>query len=281
MSGGQVTGPDLGLATSYDSGVLPVNNDLVSVPGTNNNPIIIDSIAHLAGLDMDVIATEPGFVRSFGTSATAIEGACDLLNVRGGGGFFFECHNGGGSLKVDKAIIRAANASTEIILGSVTGSKGDWVDIDHERGKLTLAGNIQFDANAVVRVGGANPGDTFLAIDSGAGTLSILKQASGGSELRNVVTNLTLSGVGTTCDKHTTKAIKIVLLPGTTLNYFHKAVGGDVLLVEVWPGATFNLMASNEPKTIDKVVRMKGGHVRWIDDPKMHVITDFQDHEKL
>lgn len=268
------------LAASFAPTTLPASNDTVICPeSVTGNKTDASGNAH--DIDLDLLETHPGFRGDFGASGAPIKTAADLVVHKGSGAFYYECTDDGATgLTTDEVRIEAANAGVVVVLSTdASATKGDYKDIIINRGTVTFDASIVFAASPLVKIGSiGNAGsDANLTIVSGAPTLATLEQVGGLSTLHNVITDLRI--VAGICFKETAKAVNITIFGGTCV-YNHAAASGDVVLVEVHAGGTFDMMrkaveASGVKSTIDKVIAHPGSRVLY--DTNMHTITDFVD----
>lgn len=269
-TGGQVTGTDLSTDGHWDSGAKAIANDLLAVPISNTSNII-DSLSSMAGIDLDLLKIDSGRTGKFGSS-TPIDVVADEMDLSGGGFIGINC--GTGAFTTDILRVRMDNPGIEVVLGS--SGTSNWKEMDLDRGRISFAGSTLFDAAAALRVGQVeSQNDVTLTIAAAAATLARLDQSSGTSFLNNTVTLLNLKG-GARCTKDNFPVTQAFIGPGCTLTYNHKVLTGQTTLIVVEPGGFLDLMGNTEPKQLDKVHVKKGGRIRVLIRPKMHIIDDYR-----
>ncbi|MHC4735382.1 MAG: hypothetical protein ACYTDW_13130 [Planctomycetota bacterium] len=264
--------------TSWSSGLKPTTGDAALVEAeVGDAQSVIDTGGTAEAVDLALLQTHPFFNGRFGSSSTPIKSAATLLQVFGGGAFYFECHKDGASaFNVDRAEIAAATPRTVVQLGSDTApDNGEWVDIFHHRGALLLKSNIVFNASARVVVGSIdNPNDAALEIATGAPTLPTLDVGAGVVTPKNVVTALNINGG--VVYKQTTKATTVDLRAGT-LFYDHEAIGGDATRITVHRGAVLHLWRNAVPKLISTLQLLPGAIIVASKHTQLHDFTTLVD----
>lgn len=272
-TGGQVKGADLSLVASYDSGALPVANDLVAVPAGFEFTNFDTAGAGLKGKDLDLLKLGRGRSNDFGSEATPIDAVADEMNIEGTGKVFINC--GDGALTTDQLFVSMGSSGIRCVFGSSGTSK--WKAVDLNRGDIEFSGSALFDAAAEIRVGQvAGLNDVQLAFGSAATAIPRLDLYSGTSKSNREVTLLDMLGPSS----HTQASFPVVTAfvgAGCTLIYNHKAIANDTLRIVVGPGGRLDMMQNTEPKVLDSVLIKKGGDIDWLNRPKMHTITDFKD----
>lgn len=258
---------------SWSSSAKPVVNDAAIVSDVLGDTVtVIDTGGTADGIDLDILQTHPTFNGSFGSSGAPIRSAADLIQVYGGGGFYFECSSGGTGLTTDRIEIAAASPRTPVEIGSKTGELGDWIDLYALRGKILIKGNTAFDAAARLVVGQLEgERDVALTLADGTDPLPTLDMKAGSVTIQRTVTNWRQSGgVAIKEDKPATN----IDLFGGLLFYDHQAIGGDGTTIRVHRGATLHLWHNALQKTISNLILMPGSIIVASEHAKVHTFTN-------
>ena len=273
MSGGLLTGTGAwGTAGNWSSAAIPVTDDKAIIPASMGNNIT-DAGGDAKAIDLDAFLTHAGFVAAVGASGAPIQTAADLVHIMGSGPFYFEAHKSGSNFVTDEIRIECALASALVEIGSDAASAGDVTRIHANRGNVTLKGGLQFsDSGGLVVVSKIDgEGDVSLKLVSSADTLPDFIQTAGKSFIDNIVTRMLIGGGE--CVKDVNKAVTIDVLPGGRLIYQHGASGGDVIMCRVHTDAVLDLTQNGLLKTLDTVIRYRGGIVEKTDS--IHTITNY------
>lgn len=282
MAGGILTGNGAwGTGGNWtDGAAIPAVND-DAIMGSTLNADVTDAGNDANAIDLDLLLTEPAFARLFGTQASPIVIAADLVQVQGNGGFYFECDSGAaGALKTDQIDVMAATANTPVEIGSastITGARGDIDGITILRGKVVLKGNIMFGSSAVVAVRNIeSTNDAQVVIASGADTLPTLQVFAGLVTSEGVITKLEVS-MGATHIQDTAALGTVDLAGILELNYGAGAPGTTVATtINVLSGGFLNLMKKTQYKTVTTVNLYPGGKIQR--NKNLHIFTTFNDY---
>lgn len=274
MSGGILQAVQWDQDASWSTGNKPVSTDQAIVSDLLGDAAsVTDATGAASTIELALLQTHPLFMGNFGSSGTPIVSATNLLQVYGGGGFFFECTANAVANETLRADIAASAAGTRVELGSETGDKGDWTDIYAMRGNLLLKGNIAFAAAARLVVGSLmHERDAHVVIASGAEVLPNLDQSAGVVTALNVVTNGKISGG--VFVKNTNPCVNLDLLGGICY-YDHEAVGGDATVIRVHRGAMLHLWRNAVLKTLSTVILMPGSTIVFSE--QVHTFTNLID----
>lgn len=277
MSGGLLTGTGAwGVDGNWSSLFKPVTDDKAIVPASMGNNIT-DAGGDAKAIDLDVLLTHAGYSAAFGASGAPIQTAADLVHVMGSGPFYFEAHKSGSNFITDEVRIECALASALVEIGSDAASLGDITRVHANRGNVTIKGGTQFSAAGLVVVSKIDgEGDVSLKLVSTADTLADFIQTAGKSFIDNIVTRMLIGGGE--CVKDVNKAVTIDVLPGGRLIYQHGASGGDVIMCRVHTDSVLDLTQNGLLKTLDTVIRYRGGKVEKNDS--LHTITTFIDMDE-
>lgn len=270
--GGLLTGQARwGVPGDWSEGAIPIANSKAIMPASLGNDVT-DAGADAEGIDLDLLLTHAGFVKSFGASGSPIRTAADFVHVMGAGPFFFEAD--GAALTTDEIRIEAANAGTPVEIGSNAADKGSILQVHISRGSVQISGSAKFSGTAQVvlsSMGGA--ADASLRISHGADTtLAEFIQTAGKSFIDNIVTRLTVANG--TCTKAQQKAGIIDVYRGGVLIYDHAAVAAEVTMCRVHTGGMLDLNRNSLLKVLDLVIVFRGGKLRKNDG--LHTITDLR-----
>lgn len=278
MSGGLITGTGAwGVDGNWSSLAKPVTNDKAIVPASMGNNIT-DAGGDAKAIDLDVLLTHAGFIAAFGASGAPVQSAADLVHIMGSGPFYFEAHASGSAFVTDEIRIECALASALVEIGSDAASLGDITRVHANRGNVTIKGGTQFSSSGGLVVVSKIDGeaDVSLKLVSSAGTLPDFIQTAGKSFVDNIVTRMLIGGGE--CVKDVGKGVTIDVLPGGRLIYQHGASGGDVIMCRVHTDGVLDLTQNSVFKTLDTVIRYRGGKVEKNDS--LHTITTFIDMDE-
>lgn len=260
----------------WTSGAKPIiNTNAIMKAGVSGT--IIDTAATIAGVDLNLLMTEPGCISSFGTSASPIATAADLVQLFGSGGFHMNCHNNAAAVKTDRVDILAANSQVPVELGSANSGDYDWIEC--MRGLITLRGDIQFGASAKVVVRMIDsPQDVNLTIGSEADTLPTLDMHNGRCESDGPITEATIRSGATLIQDSavlTTGYIAGSLRMDYGFGTAADATGTPIAtIIYIYPGGMLDLTSPNTTlyKEITDVIVYPGGVFKR--NTLLHVVTN-------
>lgn len=219
---------------NWSTGNIPIDaSDAIMNSGKH---VVGDFTSAKVGLGNLILPRE--FHRNLGASGGPLTTSAAVLKHLGSGNLYLDADSDASQLTMAKAYINPSNAGAIVVLGSNTGDKADWDDIEIYRGAVTMKANTAFGDTAVILVKPRNFGDASLTIAASAETLPTLNFEGGVLVSANVITTLNFRGGDGT---HDSAVI-------TTLNLFagyfryNWSIGGTVNL---HTGATFDLMANN------------------------------------
>jgi hypothetical protein len=265
--GGILTGGPWGVPGNWFEGAIPIANSSAIIPDSGQlNANVTDAGADAQGIDLDLLWVDPLYTKSFGTTAAPIQTAADLVQAYNGGGFYFECDNGGDGVKTDVLDLALASAGAIAEIGSGGLGAGDFDLIRAFRGTITLKANIKLGDAAVLevrRLTGAS--DVNLTIAAGAETLITLLQKAGLVTSHGAITTAHVeAGARLVQD---TAVITTLHLAGMC-ELKHSAL----TTVYVYPGGVFDMTKHTNYKTVTTATVFPGGMLLW--DSNLHTITN-------
>ncbi len=258
-------------------GTKPVDDDNGSI---KNPSAAVTMPADEGEVKMGQLLVHRDFAFAVGASASPIRIAAADLLYYGSGGLFFECdHPSAADHITDDVLIQAASAGVLVELGCVFNSpqEGTYEKISLARGDLTMTATTRFEAAAEIDVGYmTNPADdSKLTIAETVPTLAKLRMNGGTGFTNNVITDVSICGVGTELTHDKAKITRVVIKSGAKLNYNHLAISGDSTQIFVEAGAELNMMDDMRGKVVSYVRALPGSIIRR--NLTLHVFTAFDD----
>jgi len=276
MSGGILNASDWSTAANWSSASKPVNDDDTVIPNTLNDNVTMS--ADESDLDVDLLHVQKGFTGTFGTSASPLVFAADLIKVFGSSGFYMEVGDGTTSSGItDEIRLQMRTPNTPVELGKeAAASLGQFERIICERGLITLKGNVNFTATAVVEVGYMNDqaGDVRVIIGSGADTLPNLRMNGGRVTSDGAITTATVCNGILTQD--TAAVTTVFVYRGGRLEL--NGSGTVATTVVIYDGGWLDLLQTSFQKTITTLYLFPGANIIWDQNlsgsPGLHTITN-------
>lgn len=274
LNGGAGTGI-WGTDANWSSLAKPVNNDDAIIP-----PELAYNVSmpgDETGVDLDLLQVHRDYARTFGTSASPIQIASDVLKIFGSTGFYFEgADDGGAGLQIDETLIQMPNANTPVELGTKAGStSGEWIQIRVDRGALTIKANCLFTAAGELVL---NSAAASAILTEGADTLEHLR-VNAGTVLSNItISHARIHGGVVTQDKAVISEAHV--FGGGRLVYDHATLS----TVIVYNGGTLDLLQNAVKKTIGHLYLYPGANILWDPDRTgdggpggLHSVSNFHD----
>jgi hypothetical protein len=239
------------------SGVIPGLTDHAIIPGFNELNNNVTDAGGDANVDLAGLVVHREFVKSVGAAGAPIKTAAGIVSLYSAGPVYLECHSGGAAQNMDKIICALANSSTVCQLGSVTGNAGEVIKVKALRGQITIKNNINWAATSELYVGQVGDrADTNLTLASGGETLPLLRQESGVTHVKSVVTlGYVSGGMCTVSEAH---VVTLHIGPGGQVYWKDETVDADNVSIHVYGGGLIDLLASGVPKEIDNLYLYPG-----------------------
>ena len=287
MAGGLLNATDWSTDGNWSTGTKPdtsADTDAVI-------PHSLDANVTMAGDESDVdfglLHVQKGFTGTFGTSASPLVFAADMIKVFGSSGFYMEVGDGTTSSGItDEIRLQMRTPKTPAELGKeAAASVGEFQRVICQRGLITLKANIQFTATADVEVGYMTDqaGDVRVIIGSGADTLPNLRMNGGTVTSDGPITTAHVCSGTLTQDTVAVTTVFVYRNGRLELNGSTAAIGGPVATtVVVYDGGWLDLLQTSFQKTITTLYLMPGSNVIWDTNnvgatQGLHTITTLHD----
>ena len=210
-----LTGADWNTAGSFDPSGVPAGGDEVLL-GPDSPALTTGPTGTNQDVKLDLLATHPDYKYNCCSSGSPLIISATKMLIQHPGDFFFQDHGGGASNKTNKIIVRCrtVNGNQQIQLGKSATDGGDIDKVEVYKGKVRITDASGLDEIIVDHL--SNPaGDAILTIDSGAGTIPLVRALAGEvfcsaiitalhaddvlwHQLLNTITSLYAGGDGTT-----------------------------------------------------------------------------------
>jgi hypothetical protein len=218
--------------------------------------------------------THPLYKYAVASSGTPVEISASKILIQHPGDFFFACDNGGAANKTDRIIIAcpSKNLGQKIELGAAAAAgEIDYVEV--LRGNVTLTNATGINEVHVDHVENES-GDAELTINSGVGTIPLLRAMAGRVHCSTTVTALHVDG-----------AYYRQLL--ATITNLYGGAGtvefntpGTIALARIGGSLVLDLTKDVNVKTITELNTYGRSSVRKFEDDVMHAIAAWNDYRR-
>lgn len=238
--------------SSYNGAALPIVNDDLSLPASNNQSLITN-LAALNAIDLDLLYVDGGFGGAVGSDGTPFEISADLVKFFGAQAFHYK--GGEGALTTDFVLIQASNPSTIITLD------GDMTRIIANKGNVVIKSSASTVTDLDVGWVTNRRSDVTLTLQGG-GTLDVTTmKASGGVINANAaITTAFIDGANYTQDVATVTNVDIF-----SGDFNYKTGGATIGLLNMRGGKT-NFTLTDLQKTLTNGYRWPGSQFEFIEE---------------
>lgn len=269
MAGGYLTGDGKWETPGnwQTSGAIPTATDDAIIPALLN--VDVTDATAVADVDLGLLYVHRGFVHSFGTTGSPIRTAAVLAKLFSSGPCFLESDAGSAGLDINDLQIALARADVVCEVGSVTGDAGEIIVIRANRGRITIKGNVNWEAStSVIYVGSVSnqAGDVDLTIAAGGETLPLLMQNGGRVNAASIITQANV--YNGTLVKTDSACPLVHIFSGGICEYEDASVAGDDVIIHVHAGGMLDLLTNSIPKEFDDCFLYPGSMIRY--DPDLH-----------